>query len=137
MIRARRPVGFTAVELLVVIAIIAILAALLLPAIQAAREAARRTQCTNNLKQIVLTMLNYHDANGVFPPGIISFGRENREYAASSPHCDYPMSAKVSAFTLVLPYLDESRLYDRYNFHHACCAGSNASTAAIPVKAFV
>src|SRR2546423_10469494 len=67
----RKKPGFTLVELLVVIAIIGVLVALLLPAVSAAREAARRTQCANNLKNLGLAMINYHDSNKKFPLGAV------------------------------------------------------------------
>ena len=90
--------AFTLVELLVVIAIIGILIALLLPAVQAAREAARRTQCTNNMKQIGLAFHTYHDTFKRYPPGII-------EYGASRKHFGWA--------TLILPFVEQSALYDQ------------------------
>ena len=88
--------GFTLVELLVVIAIIGILVGLLLPAVQAAREAARRTQCTNNLKQIGLAFHNYHDTYGQFPPGVL----------CASQNFGYAWGAYI------LPFVEQEALAD-------------------------
>ncbi len=99
MSHRRRP-GFTLIELLVVIAIIAVLIALLLPAVQQAREAARRTQCRNNMKQIGVAIHNYHGTFGVFPTHV-----PNRN--AEIPN---------SWLALSLPYLDNSGIYNSINF---------------------
>lgn len=99
--RARR--GFTLIELLVVIAIIAVLIALLLPAVQAAREAARRIQCINNLKQIGLALHNYHSSNNTFPPGRIN------TYVAGNGHC-------WGAYSQLLPNLEQQSLFNSMNF---------------------
>lgn len=101
----RRFPGFTLVELLVVIAIIGILIALLLPAVQAAREAARRSQCTNNLKQLGLANHNYHDVIKTFPYGK---GGTTCPYP-STPPCNY---GRLSGFIPLLPYLEQKPMYD-------------------------
>src|SRR3982751_1197454 len=121
----RRREGFTLIELLVVIAIIAILIALLLPAVQMAREAARRTQCRNNLKQLGLALHNYHDANKVFPMGIVgtNFGPPDAQicqFVAVNASCDNPGFSKTSGLTLILPYMEEKGLYSAYNMLLAC-----------------
>jgi len=105
---SRKRLGFTLIELLVVIAIIAILVALLLPAVQQAREAARRSSCKNNLKQIGLAMHNYHDVHTVFPPGLINSG----QIATTTP---YSFSLNHTAFTMILPYVEQAPLYDLFN----------------------
>ena len=94
--------GFTLVELLVVIAIIGILVALLLPAIQAAREAARRSQCSNNLKQITLGLQNYHDTYRAFPPGVI-WGPGQPNFTRAYHH---------TWNVMILPFIEQTALYD-------------------------
>lgn len=96
---ARRQRGFTLIELLVVIAIIAVLIALLLPAVQQAREAARRTECKNKLKQIGLALHNYHDTYNQFPQGSFSNG------------------PRLSWHVSILPYIDQGPLYNQIDFN--------------------
>ncbi|WP_437185520.1 DUF1559 domain-containing protein [Planctomicrobium sp. SH668] len=103
---SRRNQGFTLIELLVVIAIIAVLIALLLPAVQQAREAARRSQCKNNIKQLGLALHNYHDTFNVFP-----FAAANDGYAnwGANP------TKNTKGFVALLPYFDQQALFNQFN----------------------
>ncbi len=108
----RKNRGFTLIELLVVIAIIAILVALLLPAVQQAREAARRTQCKNNLKQLGIAIHNYHDVAGMFPGNITQSPGSYRN---------------ASWLTMILPYIDQAPAYNQMEF-----SGTNFSNQGAP-----
>ncbi len=107
MIRKRR--GFTLIELLVVIAIIGVLIALLLPAVQAAREAARRSQCVNNLKQIGIAVHNYHDVNNAVPPT----GFDGAAVSINEPG---PFNQDFSMKGRILPFLELTALHNAINF---------------------
>ena len=102
-----RRTAFTLVELLVVIAVIGILIALLLPAVQQAREAARRSQCRNNMKQLGLALHNYHDTHLAFPPGWIGVAGGVQDPEGESG---------VGWGALILPYMDQSALFSEFNF---------------------
>ena len=124
--------GFTLIELLVVIAIIAVLIALLLPAVQQAREAARRSQCKNNLKQVGLALHNYHDSQRVFPPGQF----DGLGCYISGGGCIVPATGgggvnDICWMQMILPYIDQANLYNKLNFGGTVArAGASATDRA-------
>jgi len=116
----RRRNAFTLIELLVVIAIIAVLIALLLPAVQQAREAARRTQCKSNLKQIGIALQNYHDSAKMFPPGYVTY------VFGTSTNSDPGWSWEA----MILPQLDQANIYQQINFSLPVENSANASATS-------
>lgn len=112
--------GFTLVELLVVIAIIGVMVGLLLPAVQAAREAARRMQCGNNLKQLSLAMHNYESTYKTLPPSRITTGNSRHSWSA-----------------FMLPFIEQTQVYDIYNFNVRWSDPLNYPATAITVPAFI
>lgn len=122
--------GFTLVELLVVIAIIGILVALLLPAVQAAREAARRMSCGNNAKQLGIALHNYHDTYKKFPSAVYDItttnGTAGRNYWAGA-----------SVHTLILPFMEQQPIYDKWSFSWRFYEGPNNTTRQSRVASFI
>ncbi len=128
--------AFTLVELLVVIAIIGILVSLLLPAVQAAREAARRTQCTNNLKQIGIGFHNYHDTYKTFPPAYVIQPGGGGVHGAPDP--DTRDAGPGWAWgTLLLPFLEQGNLHDQFNDNLPCWDANNAAAAQTQLDLFL
>ncbi|ADB17651.1 protein of unknown function DUF1559 [Pirellula staleyi DSM 6068] len=129
--------AFTLVELLVVIAIIGVLVALLLPAVQAARESARRMSCSNNMKQIAIAAHNFHDTKGFFPPGALRSGTT----AATSEVCKKlgvtTNNVNHSWAVFILPFMEQGNLADRYNMNANWAATENLPVVATPLKGFV
>jgi len=121
-IHTSRKRGFTLIELLVVIAIIAILIALLLPAVQQAREAARRTECKNKMKQIGLALHNYHDVAGIFPSGRFHGGVGTYRWGW---------------LPMLLPYIDQAPMYQQMNFNVNGWEGGNYDFFKKPMPAFL
>ena len=135
----RRPVGFTLIELLVVIAIIAVLIALLLPAVQSAREAARRAQCTNNLKQLGLALANYESATGAYPQ---AYGQLAQGDPANGSGEDGDSGwGNWSVHAYLLPYMDGGPVYNSLNFSTSAADnldnGSQATGIGTRVNSFL
>jgi prepilin-type N-terminal cleavage/methylation domain-containing protein/prepilin-type processing-associated H-X9-DG protein len=120
MVRHRS--GFTMIELVVVVAIISVLIALLLPAVQSAREAARRTQCTNNLTQLGIAIENYEATNLVLPPGVVD---------RVGPVVETPTSYQFGWICQILPYLEQKTVYKRLDFASGIYTTNNLTARSV------
>jgi len=125
---ARDPGGFTLIELLVVIAIISVLIALLLPAVQSAREAARRSQCVNNLMQIGIAVQSYESAHEALPPGVVS---------QTGPVLDQPKGYGFGWITQILPYFEQKNVYNHFNLRVSLYEPENLTTRTSLVASFL
>src|SRR3954471_19938589 len=123
----RRRVGFTLIELLVVIAIIAVLIGLLLPAVQAAREAGRRLQCLNNLKQIALALQNYESAHGTLAMGW------SRQIIPQGPDQGSIVGLGPSVFLALTPFLEQAAVYQSYNGQIDVICAQNTTVSAFAI----
>ena len=130
--RSRGRRGFTLIELLVVIAIIAVLIALLLPAVQAAREAARRMQCTNNLKQLGLAMQNYHDTNGTYPIGRMGYNITGGVYPAGTTEVS---NRRTWTFGL-MPFLEQGAFSNSINYCYGFYHATNTTLIETTINVF-
>jgi prepilin-type N-terminal cleavage/methylation domain-containing protein/prepilin-type processing-associated H-X9-DG protein len=133
---SEKPCGFSIVELLIVIAIIGVLISLLLPATQAARESARRSQCANNMRQLALAVLNYESADKLLPPsGLADIEPDSTLHPDSKYDVDifsHLGGKQFSWLVLVLPFMEEQSLYDRFNFRNRAI-----NQPAVPQLVFV
>ncbi len=117
--------GFTLIELLVVIAIISVLMALLLPAVQAAREAARRLQCTNNLMQLGIAAKSYENAHETLPSGVVN---------PTGPIVDAPAGYHFSWIVQLLPYLDQRPVYNHIDFRVGVYGPENGTSRGVLLR---
>jgi prepilin-type N-terminal cleavage/methylation domain-containing protein/prepilin-type processing-associated H-X9-DG protein len=134
----RHTAAFTLVELLVVMAVVGVLVALLLPAVQQAREAARRMNCTNNLKQLGLALHSYHDALRRFPPAYVTNPNANGSAFGVTYGDEYRNGPPGWAWgTLILAYLEQENLSQQFDVSQPCWAPVNAAAAKAKVSAFI
>jgi prepilin-type N-terminal cleavage/methylation domain-containing protein/prepilin-type processing-associated H-X9-DG protein len=134
MLRPKSQRGFSLIELLVVISIISILIALLLPAVQQAREAARRTQCKNNMKQIGLALHHYHDNYQTFPPGYLIQPKVNP--VMGTPNANGDNGPGWTALFTILPQIEQANLYTMFNIDVPCWNPANAIQARTPLSVY-